>query len=411
MASIMAVIIMLNHHMQIWHFRHIIQVSQFILFLCSFFIIILTIYYYSIYSFMLARINHETLPISQAEFAQLVAESMATSRGPHHHHPPNTDRDYEGPEHWAKESAHHHRYHRQPSMEYDHDNYSPYQHSQQEPQYAPHHAHETRMIDYHLPGNQAQASHYQTEERVPESGIRLEYARAPVYETGYGQMEESPSYEHETTANGNEQHEQVFTYGGKPEYNSPSGNEQYSQYDDNYEPAANQKETSENGPNYPQPVYQAHDPPTLAYHRDFSQQFHQAQNNAGRENAQSNANGNSHHHQKSYHRGHHHVAHPHHHHHHHHMHAHPHPHHHHHHHHHGQHYGRYRNPHSHLIPYSRSPFNMDTHYLASASNIIDSMVFVHPNGQTTPISVSSLNSKGDLMNTVENSSVTASTTN
>ncbi|KAH9395102.1 hypothetical protein TYRP_005172 [Tyrophagus putrescentiae] len=29
-----------------------------------------------------ARINQETLPISQAEFAQLVAESMATSNGP-----------------------------------------------------------------------------------------------------------------------------------------------------------------------------------------------------------------------------------------------------------------------------------------------------------------------------------------
>ena len=52
----------------------------------------------------IARINHETLPISQAEFAQLVAESMATSSGPHHHHPPNTDHDYEGPEHWTKES-------------------------------------------------------------------------------------------------------------------------------------------------------------------------------------------------------------------------------------------------------------------------------------------------------------------
>lgn len=348
---------------------------------------------------MLARINHETLPISQAEFAQLVAESMATSRGPHHHHPPNTDRDYEGPEHWAKESAPHHRYHRQPSMEYE--NFLPYQHSQQE-QYSPaasHHAHEARMVDYHLPGNQAQASHYQTEERVPESGIRLEYTRAPVYEAGYGQMDESPSYDHETTANGNEQHEQVFTYGGKPEYNSPSTNDQYSQYDDNYEPGSNQKETGENGQNYPQPVYQAHDPPTLAYHRDFSQQFHQAQPNAGRENAQ-NANGNSHH-QKPYHRGHHHAAHPHrHHHHHHHMHAHP---HHHHHHHHGQHYGRYRNPHSYLMPFPRSPYNMDAHYLTSASNIINSMVVVHPNGQTTPIS---LNSKGDIMNNVENGSAT-----
>ncbi|XP_027194403.2 uncharacterized protein LOC113789108 [Dermatophagoides pteronyssinus] len=258
-----------------------------------------------------ARINHETLPISQAEFAQLVAESMATSHGPHHHHPPNTDQDYEGPDHWRKESDnnphngaemmrdehhHHHHHHQHPLSS------NPVASHQESPMYQQQSTNhynrlETGTIRSSVPSMQRPQSQYQPEEQGPGeiigSGSHLdEYPhRAPVFETDYTPDPESMRHSSLKESDIDDNEPQTHVYGGRP--NSGPAESYHPHHhlgnipryhmvgvsndpreQDEYRPSGNQ-ESEEQSP-VGQPVYGPSDPPPLAYHQDFSRQYHHA---------------------------------------------------------------------------------------------------------------------------------------
>lgn len=163
------------------------------------------------------------MPISQAEFAQLVAESMATSTGPHHHHPPNTDRDYEGPEHRLRDEESMRHY-----QQYGYPGYQQHRHSN--------HKSERNNDD----SNQHQ-SQYQPEDRYHNQhgadSENEEYPRAPVYENTYDEgNNNNNNNNNEQQSNQDEEEDSTdnSTYGGQV------GNDNY----DNYDQSAQYQPTS-----------------------------------------------------------------------------------------------------------------------------------------------------------------------
>lgn len=174
-----------------------------------------------------ARINQETLPISQAEFAQLVAESMATSNGPHHHHPPNTDQDYEGPAHAMRDTEmqrHPHAGHHGGGAGHAHAHHDPNHH---------HHYDDQPQVHHHGGGGGGGVSQYQPEDNYRshhEADSEHEdnsYHRSPVYENSYHGDEEADDQLE------NPPEHAAAQYGGRPGTNHHEAmNHQYEpQYD------------------------------------------------------------------------------------------------------------------------------------------------------------------------------------
>lgn len=266
---------------------------------------------------------------------------MATSHGPHHHHPPNTDQDYEGPDHWRQDSRHssssniqhsssHRHSNRQlppmsavnyhplsssssgssmPSHRSQHHYLSDHHHQQQ------HHDHQQRSPSHneeadnsdpgepyrtrdHYTGSSSndgdyhhqESSHYQSEDRLPESAISTPYeammARAPVFETGYigpnGEPGDPPSDDdhepHHYGGHFNSDDEYPSNYYPRSRYSpKPSSPYPHDRHHSLHHSPSSSPSSSSYDPSAPspmaQPLYQPNDPPSLAFHRDFSHHY------------------------------------------------------------------------------------------------------------------------------------------
>lgn len=165
------------------------------------------------------------MPISQAEFAQLVAESMATSNGPHHHHPPNTDQDYEGPEHALRDS----------------------QQSQQN-----HHAHHGGGRGGG--GGHSHAHHYGSHrgghggsQYQPEDNYRNHQEVDNEHEDNQQGYHRSPVYESSYHNDRDEEGDELDQQNVSPAYGGPRGSgSNYDNYDNSHQPESHQEQEQAN---------------------------------------------------------------------------------------------------------------------------------------------------------------------
>ena len=139
---------------------------------------------------------------------------MATSHGPHHHHPPNTDADYEGPEHAQRDAE----MLRAATGESHYGNYQPKHHHSQHQHHHHHHGHSSVHSHHGVHSQYQPDDNYENDET---------YHRSPVYEQS--RKQKNQEYEQDQTQQEEEEDDdpesEIDQYGGRASTDYQSGYE------------------------------------------------------------------------------------------------------------------------------------------------------------------------------------------